>query len=294
MYNHQLDTFLQVADSGSFGKAAETLFISTPAIIQQINLLEDKCGFKLFIRSHNGAKLTAAGQALYQDAKKIIRLCADSLENARALAGIAENTVQIGTSLLFKCRLLPEICAKVSRTHPELKFELPSTSGQPTKENDFSDLGAKYDILEGIYCTISWEGLCNFIELMRTPICCAVAKDHRLVQKNKLTMRDLDGECIVMPIEAVSHELDAFRSEVREKHRTTRIVDSHYYGLDTFTLCEMNPYILITQPVYADIHTGLVTIPLETEYTLPYGIMYPLKPSAATKKFITAVKKMAF
>lgn len=38
MYNHQLDAFIKVADMGSFGKAAEALYISSPALIQQINL----------------------------------------------------------------------------------------------------------------------------------------------------------------------------------------------------------------------------------------------------------------
>ena len=48
MYNRQLDTFLTVADCGSFGKAAEQLYISTPATIQQINLLVDRLCFSVF------------------------------------------------------------------------------------------------------------------------------------------------------------------------------------------------------------------------------------------------------
>ena len=40
MYNHQLDTFIQAADAGSFSKAAETLFITSTAVMKQINLLE--------------------------------------------------------------------------------------------------------------------------------------------------------------------------------------------------------------------------------------------------------------
>ena len=47
MYNHQLDTFIKTADLGSFGKAGEALYISSTAVIQQINLLENLCGFKL-------------------------------------------------------------------------------------------------------------------------------------------------------------------------------------------------------------------------------------------------------
>ena len=40
MYNPQLETFIRVADAGSFNKAAEELYITAPAVIKQINLLE--------------------------------------------------------------------------------------------------------------------------------------------------------------------------------------------------------------------------------------------------------------
>lgn len=40
MYNPQLETFISVADAGSFNKAAEQLYITPPAVIKQINLLE--------------------------------------------------------------------------------------------------------------------------------------------------------------------------------------------------------------------------------------------------------------
>ena len=59
MYNPQLDTFVTVAERGSFTKAAEELCITPTAVIKQINLLEAKLGLKLFERSHRGLKLTA-------------------------------------------------------------------------------------------------------------------------------------------------------------------------------------------------------------------------------------------
>lgn len=292
MYNPQLKTFLAVTDAGSFLKAAEKLYISAPAVMQQINLLEDACGVKLFVRTHRGVKLTPAGEILYRDAQKIIFECEDTLARMRSASFSSENTVRIGTSLLFKCRMLPQICNEVREMLPEMHFELPNTPGQLTKENDFSELGDKYDLLEGIYCTICWKGLCSFLELSRTPVACAVSKNHPFAKREKLTLDDLAGQTLVMPMERVSEELDAFRYEVAKAVPGVRIIDSPYFGLDTFTLCEMNPYILITQPVYADIHTNLVTIPLETDYTLPYGIIYAKEPSAATQKFICAVKKL--
>lgn len=83
MYNPQLETFLTVAEAGSFNKAAEKLYISPPAVIKQINLLERDLDLRLFLRTHRGLQLTKAGQSLYQDAKYIIQYCKDSVTRAR-------------------------------------------------------------------------------------------------------------------------------------------------------------------------------------------------------------------
>ena len=292
MYNHQLDAFVKTAELGSFNKVAEAMSISSTAIIQQVNLLEANCGFSLFTRSHRGAKLTTAGASLFEDAKAIIRLSEDALGKARQLADSAETTVRVGTALLFKCRMIPELWAKISEMHPELKIELVSIKEKLGGEASIAEVGLKYDIKEGIFCTISQKGRCGFLELMRTPICCAVSKNHRLAHARSLTLDDLNGEYLVMPITNVSQELDDFRAAVKRRYPTVQITDSNYYGVDTFTMCELNPYVLITQPVYADIHTNLVSIPLETDYTLPYGLIYSLTPSPAVKKFIQAAERI--
>lgn len=104
MYNRQLDAFIKTADLGSFSKAAEAMYISTPAVIQQINLMENRCGFRLFIRSTHGVKLTSAGKSFYEDAKTLIRLSEDALDRARLLAQSSEYTVRVATSLLYSSR----------------------------------------------------------------------------------------------------------------------------------------------------------------------------------------------
>ena len=83
MYNPQLETFLCVAEAGSFNKAAEKLYISPPAVIKQINLLEESLHVPLFIRTHRGLQLTEAGKSLYQDARYIIQHCKDSVTRAK-------------------------------------------------------------------------------------------------------------------------------------------------------------------------------------------------------------------
>ncbi len=65
MYNPQLETFICVVDSGSFSKAAEKLYITPPAVIKQINSLENSLEIKLFERTHRGLLLTDAGRSMY-------------------------------------------------------------------------------------------------------------------------------------------------------------------------------------------------------------------------------------
>ena len=73
MYNPQLDTFICVVEAGSFSKAAEELYISAPAVIKQINSLENSLNLQLFERTHRGLIITEDGKSLYQDAKYLIQ-----------------------------------------------------------------------------------------------------------------------------------------------------------------------------------------------------------------------------
>ena len=288
MYNHQLDTFIRTAELGSFGKASEALYISSTAVIQQINLLENLCGFRLFVRTNHGVKLTPAGKSLYEDAKTLIRFSEDALQKARLLAESSESTLRIGTSLLYKCRMLPDLWPKVNEIQPDLKFEIRPMKEYENRTTVFSRLGLDFDLFEGIYAS-AWKGSCRFLELQRQPLCCAVSRNHRLAKASALSMQDLSGEVLVMPVQGASDEIDTFRAQVMRELPSTTIVDSSYYGVDTFAMCEMNAYILITQPVYQDIHPNLVTIPLQTDNSMPYGLIYAKEPTEAAMKFIKAV-----
>lgn len=241
------------------------------------------------MRSHQGVQLTPAGRSLYEDAQTIIRLSREALEKARRIGSASQSTVRIGTSLLFKCRLFPDIWSQVSRRCPHLRVEICPLLEHSPHKGFFPSLGVRFDLVEGIYASTAWEGLCQFLELERTPICCALSPRHPLAGARQLTMKDLEGAQLVMPVPGLSRELDQFREQIALQCPSARILDSPYYGLDTFTLCEVNPYILITQQVYQDIHSNLVTIPLDTPYTLPYGLMYANAPSPATQAFLQAL-----
>ena len=73
MYNKYLEAFITAADCGSLNKASELMYLSTTAIMKQINQLEKHLGIQLFIRTNKGLQLSEAGKSLYQDARYIIQ-----------------------------------------------------------------------------------------------------------------------------------------------------------------------------------------------------------------------------
>ena len=124
MYNPQLETFIKAADCGSFNKAAEELYISPPAVIKQINLLESSLDLQLFVRTHRGLILTDAGKSLYHDAKYIIGYCHESVNRARNAMQKEEAVIRIGTSPMTPGQFLMDMWSSIHEICPDIKFQL--------------------------------------------------------------------------------------------------------------------------------------------------------------------------
>lgn len=152
MYNHQLDTFIKVADAGSFNKASEELYISPNAVMKQINLLESSLGFSLFERTHRGIKLTAAGKSLYQDAKYLIEYSYQAIERARNFSDSSKEVLRIGTSLTTPVNYLINLWTAIIEKMPGLKFDLVSFENTPENAREImKNFGNNIDLVVGIY-----------------------------------------------------------------------------------------------------------------------------------------------
>ena len=108
LYISQLSTFLKVVELGSFNKAARHLYISSSAVIQQINALERDFGVRLFQRSRSGLRLTAAGEHLVGEAREFIRQN-DQLRSRLLELDSQKPSIVVGTTIEEKCRLLYDL-----------------------------------------------------------------------------------------------------------------------------------------------------------------------------------------
>lgn len=247
MYNPQLDTFLCVAEAGSFNKAAEKLYISSPAVIKQINLLEENLDLQLFVRTHRGLVLTKAGQSLYQDTKYIIQYCKDSVTRAKNAMQETENVIRIGTSPMTPAQVLVDLWPKLQAYCPNIKFQLIPFDNTPENAREIlGNLGQNIDVVAGIFDeTMLNLRQCKGLEISREPICCAVSVHHRLAQKNSLTVQDLYGENLMLMRRDWSHYVDLLRDDLWKNHPQIHIVDFDFYDVAAFNQCENNNCVLM-------------------------------------------------
>lgn len=294
MYNPLLDTFIAVADCGSFNKAAEKLFISPTAVMKKMNSLEEHLGLKLIERTSSGINLTPAGHRIYQDAGFIIDYSSKSIAAAMELEESYDHTFCIGTSLLNPAKPFMDLWYKVSKDFPDYKLHLVPFEDEHTGIlTEISELGIKFDFLIGVCDSKAWLSLANFLPLGRYKKMAAVRREHPLAAKKTLKLSDLYGYTLMMVKEGDSGVNDYLRNELALHHPQIVIEDTQqFYDLSVFNRCAETDNVLLTIECWRDVHPGLVTIPIEWDYSIPYGILYPLDPCPDIIKFIDDIKKL--
>ena len=292
MYNPQLETFLCVADAGSFNKAAEQSYITPTAVIKQINLLEEGLGVVLFERTHRGLKLTKAGISLYNDAKYMIQYCKDSVTRAKNAMQSNADIIRIGTSPMTPAQVLVELWPKIHALCPEIKFQLVPFENTPENAREIlGNLGQNIDVIAGIFDDKMLNVRnCAGFEIFKQPICCAVSIHHRLATKNRLKIEDLYGENLMLMHREWSRYVDLLRDDIWKHHNQIHIVDFDFYSMEIFNRCENSNDILMAVEAWENVHPLIKVIPVEWEHTIPYGLLHAPAPSKTVGHFLSAVQ----
>ena len=235
MYDRHLDTFIQVAECGSFSKASEYLYISANAITKQINLLENDLDIKLFHRSNQGLLLTDAGRLIYEEAKKMIRHTNRILQKAKELESKKEVVIRVGVSLMNPANFLLQEWQKASSLYPNFRLEVvPFQDTVPAFNEVLEHLGENIDLISCPYQTNYWGDRYQAFDFKDLPLCIACSLNHRLVRKEKLTPEDLYGENLLLTKRGITQSLDSLRDELETHHPQIQLHDIEFLDMTTF------------------------------------------------------------
>ncbi|NVO14232.1 MAG: LysR family transcriptional regulator [Rhodoplanes sp.] len=116
----QLRTFVAIAETGSFTRAAEIVHKTQSAVSMQMKRLEERIARELFARDGRASKLTEDGERLLDYARRIVKL------NVEAVAAFGteefSGRVRLGVPDDYADRYLPEIMARFSRVYPGVEL----------------------------------------------------------------------------------------------------------------------------------------------------------------------------
>jgi DNA-binding transcriptional LysR family regulator len=118
MADRRLQVFHAVARHLSFTKAAETLFMTQPAVTFQIKQLEEHLNTRLFDRAQGRIALTPAGQVALDYAERILALSAELDTRLKEMSGHAAGPLLIGASMTIGEYVLPQLIGKFKAQYP--------------------------------------------------------------------------------------------------------------------------------------------------------------------------------
>ena len=123
----QLEAFVQVAEGGSFSKAAKELFLTQPTISAHVSSLEKELNVRLFIRNTKEVSLSEDGRDLYKFARQMVELEHKIEERFGGKEEEEKQCITIAASTIPAQYLLPRILLKFRERYPDEQLKIVET-----------------------------------------------------------------------------------------------------------------------------------------------------------------------
>lgn len=121
---HQLTTFVTVISEGSMTQAADKLYLTQPAVSQQIRQLEEHIGVELLVRGVRQVKPTLQGEVLFEYSKKILQLAQQAESAVKAIGAHLKGQIRVGTLNSLGLYLFGSTVSRLMRYNPELQLKV--------------------------------------------------------------------------------------------------------------------------------------------------------------------------
>ncbi|QRY78150.1 LysR family transcriptional regulator [Pseudomonas sp. PDNC002] len=186
----QLKAFHAVAVHGSFTRAAERLFLTQPAVSDQVRKLEERYGVLLFHRNKRSVRLTELGERLLAVTQRLFVIEAEAQELLQESSALQTGSLVLAVDAAV--HLLPQVALFCQR-HPGIRVRIETGN---TDESLQALFGYRAD-LALLGRAVEDERLVSFT-LRRDPIVAFVASGHPWADRESIHLADLDDAPLVI------------------------------------------------------------------------------------------------
>ena len=282
---------LQIAQCGSLTKAADTLFISRPALVQQVKAAEAKLGFTVFDRSTKGVTVTPIGKIFLEEGEPIINNYEQLYWKCRSMTAQVPKSVVIGTLPEVYSPLLFAICRKYKKKYPDVDIVL--------KQEAFLDyfpafLTGDFDITsdymfnfaQGFVDTPATET----VSLKPSQLNICVPKSNPLADMKKASIKHLRGSKLMMHTRGLSKADDLLRDYLETYEPSVTIIDHPFTSHELLVKTEMENAILVCVRQYCFDIPNFVHVSMDWDFPIERGIIYRKDCRPEVKDFIVLLK----
>jgi DNA-binding transcriptional LysR family regulator len=189
----QIRSFLSVAETLHFGRTAELIHLSQPALSLQIRALEEEIGVRLFERNRRKTTLTAAGFSFRDDAAAAMSQLEQATRRARLAANGKLGLLRIGFISTAGREIVPSIVRQFRELNPQVELSLRNivTAEQVRMlETGALDIGF-------LRVPIGGQPALDIVIVHREPFVLVVPSSHKLAKRKRVRLRELAGQDFV-------------------------------------------------------------------------------------------------
>ena len=197
-----LESFVEVARSGNVSRAAQSLFLTQPAITARLKSLESDLGVELFVRSARGMKLTDAGRAFLPYAQRTLALVSEGRQVIADLREGATGELVIGAAPAVSTYLLPTILKTFRATHPNVRLGV-----RTGHTEEVLDMVLRQEVNIGIGRPVRHPEV-ELIPVFEDELLLVVSRRHPFAARTRVRMDELASDRLILFDRASSyHEL---------------------------------------------------------------------------------------
>lgn len=191
----ELEAFWWIAQTGSFNRAAERLYLTQPSVTARIQSLEKELGQVLFERKPRGVRLTDAGRALLPHAERVLQAIRKARQAVSDLVSATGGTLTVGSALTTSTYTLPEILARYKAAYPGVEIMVRTGRSQQIQQlvlDDTVHLGL-------VHAPVAPNPELLAVPLYAETIVTVTHPDHPLAGRGEVTLEQLADEPFLTP-----------------------------------------------------------------------------------------------
>jgi DNA-binding transcriptional LysR family regulator len=192
----QLRVFMAVAEHLHFTRAADSLYITQPAVSASIQSLEEEYGVKLFHRVGRHVELTDAGEMLQIEAQKILEQVELTAQGLRELNDLQRGELKVGSSLTVGNYWLPQKISQFKQKYPGISINCTIANAEEIFSGTVSGLFDLGLVTGEVKPSLSQNLAVSVIG--QDVVAIVVGQNHPWFESDRISLTELTDTCWIM------------------------------------------------------------------------------------------------